>query len=99
MSTKELQRKIIEFKKSKGFATGKESLAIQFCLMYGEVGEAFDTLYKRKPDETAFELADIGIYLLAIADILDIDLGLAIEEKMKINEGRTWNISEMGMDK
>ena len=34
------------------------------------------------------EIADVQIYLLRIADVLDIDLPKAVFEKMKINEAR-----------
>ena len=34
------------------------------------------------------ELADIAIYLVRLADVLGIDLGEAVESKMKVNEAR-----------
>jgi NTP pyrophosphatase (non-canonical NTP hydrolase) len=34
------------------------------------------------------EIADVQIYLLRIADVLDIDLPKAVFEKMKINDAR-----------
>ena len=34
------------------------------------------------------EIADVQIYLLRIADVLDIDIPEAVTEKMKINEAR-----------
>lgn len=34
------------------------------------------------------EMADVAIYLLRLADVLDIDLVGAIEQKLRVNEGR-----------
>lgn len=34
------------------------------------------------------ELADVGMYLLRLAFVLDVDLASAIEEKIRINESR-----------
>ena len=36
------------------------------------------------------ELADVAIFLLGIAEILDKDLGVEIIEKMKVNKNRIY---------
>jgi dCTP diphosphatase len=46
------------------------------------------TLDPARKEEVALEMADIFIYLLRIADRLDIDLGAATRRKIEINEGR-----------
>ena len=61
----------------------------EFCLMYGEVAEAFDAW--KHNSGLDLELADIAIYLLGIAEITGIDLGKAIDKKMVINENREYN--------
>jgi len=46
------------------------------------------SLEPRKRREVALELADILIFLVRIADRLDVDLLTAAEEKIRINERR-----------
>ncbi len=43
-------------------------------------------LLKAQPDKVTHELADVYYYLLRIADLYNIDLNQALEEKMKLNE-------------
>ena len=87
MKLKELQKKIYQNKINKGFNT--TDIAKEFCLLYGEVGEAYEAYRKKKPDLNE-ELADIAIYLLGIPEILGFDLEKEIENKVKINEKRVY---------
>lgn len=87
MKLKELQKKIYQNKINKGFNT--TDIAKEFCLLYGEVGEAYEAYRKKKPDLNE-ELADIAIYLLGISEILGFDLEKEIENKIKINEKRVY---------
>ena len=87
MKLKELQKKIYQNKINKGFNT--TDIAKEFCLLYGEVGEAYEAYRKKKPDLNE-ELADIAIYLLGISEILGFDLEKEIENKVKINEKRVY---------
>lgn len=41
-------------------------------------------------EELAGELADVALYLLQLAYLVDIDLEQAILEKLRQNYGRTW---------
>ena len=41
---------------------------MEFCLLYGEVGEAYQAWSRQKPD-VGEELADVAIYLLGLAEI------------------------------
>ena len=87
MGLKELQKKIYQNKVNKGFNT--TDIAKEFCLLYGEVGEAYEAYRKKKPDLNE-ELADIAIYLLGISEILGFDLEKEIENKVAINEKRVY---------
>ena len=87
MKLKELQKKIYLNKINKGFNT--TDIAKEFCLLYGEVGEAYEAYRKKKTDLNE-ELADIAIYLLGISEILGFDLEKEIENKVKINEKRVY---------
>ena len=87
MKLKELQKKIYQNKINKGFNT--TDIAKEFCLLYGEVSEAYEAYRKKKPDLNE-ELADIAIYLLVISEILGFDLEKEIENKVKINEKRVY---------
>lgn len=87
MKLKELQKRIYQNKINKGFNT--TDIAKEFCLLYGEVGEAYEAYRKKKPDLNE-ELADIAIYLLGISEILGFDLEKEIENKVAINEKRVY---------
>ena len=87
MKLKELQKKIYQNKVNKGF--NATDIAKEFCLLYGEVGEAYEAYRKKKPDLNE-ELADIAIYLLGISEILGFDLEKEIENKVAINEKRVY---------
>ena len=87
MGLKELQKKIYQNKVNKGFNT--TDIPKEFCLLYGEVSEAYEAYRKKKPDLNE-ELADIAIYLLGISEILGFDLEKEIENKIKINEKRVY---------
>lgn len=84
---KKLQKRIYENKLKKGFNV--TDVNKEFCLLYGEVAEAYDAWRKNK-DNVGEELADIAIYLLGISEILGIDLEQEIINKIKINEDRVY---------
>ena len=86
-STKELQERIYQNKVNHNFNT--TDINKEFCLLYGEVAEAYDS-WRRQKGDAGEELADIGIYLLGLSEILGIDLGKEIIKKMKINEKRVY---------
>ena len=88
-STQQIQERIYQNKVNKGFNT--TDIPKEFCLLYGEVGEAFDAWRKDKSD-FGEELADVAIYLLGIAEICKIDLGDEISKKMTINEQRKYRV-------
>ena len=65
------------------------NVEFEFCLAYGELGEAYQAYLKHKPD-LGEELADVAIYLLGISEILGIDLEQEIQAKMEKNRKRTY---------
>lgn len=85
----DIQKRIMQNKINKGFNT--TDLNKEFCLLYGEVAEAYDTWRKEKPD-FGEELADIAIYLLGIAEIAKVDLGAEIIRKLDIIEHREYTV-------
>jgi len=82
-----LQQEILKNKKAKDFNTTDVNL--EFGLTYGELAEAFDAYIKKSPD-LGEELADVVIYLLGLAAILDIDLEKEIVKKVEKNKKRVY---------
>lgn len=87
MNFKEIQKEIYQNKLNKGWNV--TDIEEEFCLLYGEVGEAYEAYRKRK-DDFGEELADIAIYLLGIAEILKIDLEKEIKNKVEKNKNRIY---------
>lgn len=87
MAIKDMQKKIFQNKQEKGFNV--TDVNKEFCLLYGEVGEAYDA-WRKKHANLGEELADIAIYLMGLAEILGIDLEKEIENKMEINKNRDY---------
>lgn len=57
------------------------------CLLQGELAEFFDAWRRDRPD-VGEELADVVLYALGLAEILDIDLQAEIENKIDKNARR-----------
>lgn len=75
MKMKNLQERIYQNKLDKGFNV--TDLNKEFCLLYGEVAEAYEA-HRKKKEDFGLELADIAIYLLGIAEITGVDLILLL---------------------
>lgn len=88
LDTKKLQKEIIQNKKEYGFNT--TDIKFELLLLYGEVNELFQAWLKDDDQNIGEELADVAIFLLGIAEILDKDLGVEIIEKMKVNKNRIY---------
>lgn len=84
---KKIQKEIIDNKIKHGFNT--TDVCKEFCLLYGEVAEAYEA-YRKKKDDLGEELADSAIYLLGIAEILGFDLEKEIQNKIEINSKRVY---------
>ena len=86
---KKLQKDIYQNKVDKWFNV--TDVPMEFCYLYGEVAEAYDAYHKNKED-LGSELADIGIYLLGLSEILGYDLHDEIVKKMEINSKREYKV-------
>ena len=71
MELKKIQKDIWQNKVNKGFNT--TDVNKEFCLLYGEVAEAYDA-WRKKKDDLNEELADIAIYLMGLSEMLGFDL-------------------------
>ncbi len=95
----DIQQYVRNMEVERGFADGHIS---QNCLfLVEEVGELIKSIRKshlglrndsaKQYDENAAdEIADILIFLAAIANRLNIDLETAFREKEEVNKQRTW---------
>ena len=88
IDTKKLQKAVMENKKKHGFNT--TDIEFELLRLHGEANELFEAWRKNNKENINEELADVGIFLLSIAEMLDSDLGEDIVNKMKINEKRIY---------
>lgn len=82
-----LQKEVYQNKINHGFNV--TDINFEFCLAYGEMGEAYSAWLKKK-DDLGEELADVVIYLMGISEILDINLESEIVNKIKKNKKRVY---------
>ncbi len=87
MELDKVQKRIMQNKINKGFNT--TDIYMEFCYLFGEVGEALDA-YRKKKDDLGSELADIGIFLLGLSEMLGFSLEDEINKKLDINEKRVY---------
>jgi len=88
IDTKKLQKAVMENKKKHGFNT--TDIEFELLRLHGEANELFEAWRKNNKKNINEELADVGIFLLGIAEMLGNDLGEDIVNKMKINEKRIY---------
>lgn len=84
-----LQNSVFQNKLSKGFNT--TDVNTEFCLLYGEVAQAFDA-YKNGKNGIGEELADIAIYLMGLSEMLGVNLEEEILKKIAKNENRRYEV-------
>lgn len=87
MDIRSAQELAWENKLAKGFNT--TDVALEFCLLNGEIAEAFDAWRKGRGD-LAEELADAALFLMGLAQMVGADLQGAIEAKIAKNAARTY---------
>ena len=93
----DFQEYVIQLEQERGFA---DQSALEKCLLMGEeMGELFKVVRESLSLKTDVnspigsvkeELADLLIYLCAIANRFDIDMEQAFREKEEINKKREW---------
>ena len=89
MDIKEMQKIVYQNKLDKGFNV--KDINIEFCLLYGEVSEAYEA-WRKKEDSVGEELADVAIFLHGISEILGVDLQSEFEKKIKVNSERQYQV-------
>lgn len=87
MDIKKMQKEIYQNKLDKGFNV--TDVNKEFCLLYGEVAEAFEA-YRKKKEDLGEELADVAIYLMGLSEILGINLEDEIIKKVDKNKKRVY---------
>ncbi len=73
-----------------------KNLASALCVEAAELLEHFQWLHtgaaaelgEGRRKEVSHEMADVLVYLVRLADKLDVDLGAAVEEKMVLNRAK-----------
>jgi hypothetical protein len=76
-----------ENKVAKGFNT--TDVPLEFCLLQGEVAEAFDA-WRKGHDSLGEELADVAIYLMGLATMTGVELEDEIAAKIDKNSSRDY---------
>jgi NTP pyrophosphatase (non-canonical NTP hydrolase) len=80
------QRLVDENKRAKGF---NRDVPTEVCLLQGEIAEFFQA-WRKGEAGVGEELADVVIYALGLACILEIDLQSEVENKIKKNADRRY---------
>ncbi|MFK8850475.1 hypothetical protein [Streptomyces sp. Ac-502] len=94
MNLRDIQAAAVANKHAKGLNT--TDIALEFALLTAEVGEAI-TAWRRALPDFPEELADIQLYLVAVAEMTGVDLQDAVEHKMRINAARTYRRDDRGV--
>ena len=85
---REVQDRAWRNKLDKGFNT--TDVPLEFGLLYGEIGEAFDA-WRKATGKHGEELADAAIFLVALAEMTGVDLQAEVERKLAVNEARVYD--------
>jgi dCTP diphosphatase len=93
-----IQKRIRKFRDERDWMQfhNPKNLACSISIEAAELLEHFqwktpaeaEKLSQEKLGEISHELADIAVYVLEMADNLEIDLAKAIEEKIRLNEAK-----------
>jgi hypothetical protein len=77
-----------ENKLAKGFNT--TDVPLEFCLLQGEVAEAFDA-WRKGRSSVGEELADVALFLFSLAEMTSVDLQAEVEAKIAKNALRAYS--------
>ena len=80
-------------KQRKGFNT--VDVPLEVCLLQGEIAEFFEAWRRGLPD-IGEELADVAIYLLGLAEMVDVNLDEQVQWKLAKNEQRVYTAGHSG---
>ncbi|MFD9792807.1 MazG-like family protein [Streptomyces sp. NPDC059070] len=94
MDIRTAQRQAWQNKLDKGFNV--TDVPLEFGLLNAEVGEAFTAWRKRLPD-FGEELADVLLYLVALAEMNGVDLDDEVARKLEKNRRRVYTRDERGV--
>ncbi|MEW2416557.1 hypothetical protein AB0953_22925 [Streptomyces sp. NPDC046866] len=94
MDIRSAQKLAWENKLDKGFNT--TDVALEFGLLNAELGEAF-TAWRRKLPDAGEELADVFLYLAALAEMTGHDLQDEVEAKLAKNRRRVYRRDANGV--
>ncbi|MEV3853108.1 MazG-like family protein [Streptomyces sp. NPDC050095] len=94
MEIRTAQKLAWENKVEKGFNTTEVSL--EFGLLTAEVGEAF-TAWRKNKSDFGEELADVFLYLVALAEMNGIDLDQEVAHKIEKNTRRVYEADAHGV--
>lgn len=92
---KKLQQAVFANKVAHGFNT--TSVDEEVCHIMSELSEAWEAYRKKTHADFAEELADIGIYLLGLAEMTGVDLEKEILAKMEVNSRRRYRRNDNGV--
>ena len=88
LDIKKLQKRVWDNKMAKGFNT--TDVHLEYCFAFEELAEAFHAYEKKLPD-VGEELADVVLFVLSLAKMLEVDLEKEVVRKIKKNEKRRYN--------
>lgn len=72
---------------TKGFNTTE--VPLEFCLLQGEVAEAFDA-WRKGHGSVGEELADVALFLFSLAQMTGVDLQREVDAKIARNATRSY---------
>ncbi|WP_371591729.1 hypothetical protein [Streptomyces virginiae] len=93
MDIREARKLTWKNKVEKGFNT--TDVPLEFGLLTAEIGEAFTAWRKGLPD-AGEELADVVLYVAALAKVTGVDLATEVENKLHKNRERTYERNTNG---
>ncbi|MGH8571315.1 MAG: MazG-like family protein [Gammaproteobacteria bacterium] len=94
LEIKEAQQLVWANKIAKGFNT--TDVPLEFMLLQGEIAESFHAWRRAQPD-LGEELADVALYLFALAEMNGVDLDNEIGQKIAKNVGRRYTHDSNGV--